>query len=110
MSSVDRRYVVSGRRQYDRPAMLDHKCTPWGDKAASRLPPKGRDGGFDFILACTRKSRSRFKPCNGAANELMNQFAESDRVELERFRFQTDRAPAQGVSPHEAKRITQKAL
>jgi hypothetical protein len=37
----------------------------------------------------------------------MNEFAERDRVELERLRFQSDRAPAQRVSPHEAKWITQ---
>jgi hypothetical protein len=40
----------------------------------------------------------------------MNEFAERDRVKLERLWFQADRAPAQRVSPHEAKRITQKAL
>jgi hypothetical protein len=36
--------VVSGRRQYDRRAMPEYECIGHGDKAASRLPPKGDDG------------------------------------------------------------------
>ena len=44
----DRRYVVSGRRRYDRRAMQDIECIPQDDKAASRLAPKGDDGRFDL--------------------------------------------------------------
>ena len=48
---IDRRYVVSGRRHYDRRAMHDHESIWHDNKAASRLAPKGRDGGFDFFVA-----------------------------------------------------------
>ena len=48
---MDRRYVVSGRRRYDRRAMPDRECIPYGDKAASRLAPKGDDGRFDLYVA-----------------------------------------------------------
>ena len=48
---IDRRYVVSGRRQYDRRAMREHECTRHDDKAASRLAPQGVDGGFDLCVA-----------------------------------------------------------
>jgi hypothetical protein len=47
----DRRYVVSGRRQYDRRAMRDHESTRHDDKAASRLARKGDDGRFDLYVA-----------------------------------------------------------
>jgi hypothetical protein len=47
-SPIGRRYVVSGRRQYDRRAMRDHECIRNDDKAASRLAPKGDDGRFDL--------------------------------------------------------------
>src|SRR5262245_27701234 len=53
---IDRRYVVSGRRQYDRRAMRDHECIRRDDKAASRLAPKGEDGPFDFSVAVNRRS------------------------------------------------------
>ena len=33
---IDRRYLASGRRQYDRHAMRDHECIRHDDKAASR--------------------------------------------------------------------------
>src|SRR6516165_7726337 len=49
--TVDRRYVVSGRRQYGRRAMHAHECTRQDDKAASRFAPKGDDGPFDFCVA-----------------------------------------------------------
>ena len=48
---IDRRYVVSGRRQYDRHAMLVREHIRQDDKAASRLAPKGNDGRFDFCVA-----------------------------------------------------------
>src|SRR6516225_8912173 len=47
---IDRRYVVSGRRQYDRHAMRDHEWIRRDDKAASRLAPKGDDGRFDLYV------------------------------------------------------------
>jgi hypothetical protein len=50
-ASLDRRYVVLGRRQYDRYAMRDQKSTRQDNKAASRLAPKGRDGRFDLYVA-----------------------------------------------------------
>jgi hypothetical protein len=46
---IDRRYVVSGRRRYDRRATRDPECRD--DKTASRLAPKGRDGRFDLYVA-----------------------------------------------------------
>jgi hypothetical protein len=45
----DRRYVVSGRRRYDRRAI--HEFIRHYDKTASRLAPKGDDGGFHFYVA-----------------------------------------------------------
>ena len=48
---IDRRYVVSGRRQYDRRAMLDREYIPNDDKAVSRLAPEGDDGRFDLSIA-----------------------------------------------------------
>jgi ABC-type uncharacterized transport system substrate-binding protein len=45
---IDRRYVVSGRRQYDRRAMRVREYVPNDDKAASRLAPKADDGRFDL--------------------------------------------------------------
>jgi hypothetical protein len=53
---IDRRYVVSGRRRYDRRAMRGHKCIRRDDKAASRLAPKGRDGRFDFSVVMNGRS------------------------------------------------------
>src|SRR6516165_3330414 len=47
-SPIDRRYVVSGRRQYDRRATHVCEHTRHDDKAASRLAPKGGDGRFDL--------------------------------------------------------------
>jgi hypothetical protein len=32
-------------------AMRDHEYIPYDNKAASRLPPKGDDGRFDFYIA-----------------------------------------------------------
>ena len=48
---IDRRYVVLGRRQYDRQAMRVHECTRQRYKAASRLTPEGGDGRFDLCVA-----------------------------------------------------------
>ena len=48
---IDRRYVVSGRRRYDRRAMRDYESIRYDDKAASRLVPKGDDDHFDFYDA-----------------------------------------------------------
>ena len=48
---IDRRYLVSGRRQYDWRAMGERECIPRDDKAASRLAPKSDDGRFDFYVA-----------------------------------------------------------
>src|SRR5215831_40506 len=48
---IDRRYIVSGRRRYDRSAMRDQECIRHDDKAASRLTPKGGDGRFDLYVA-----------------------------------------------------------
>src|SRR6516164_3100465 len=48
---IDRRYVVPGRRRYDRRAVRTRECIRHDDKAASRLAPKGDDGRFDFSIA-----------------------------------------------------------
>jgi hypothetical protein len=48
---IDRRYVVSGRRQYDPRAMRGREGVRHDDKAALRLAPKGDDGRFDFYVA-----------------------------------------------------------
>jgi hypothetical protein len=48
---IDRRYVVSGRRRYDRRAMRGREQVRHDDKAASRLAPKGDDGCFDLCVA-----------------------------------------------------------
>src|SRR5262249_44114472 len=49
---IDRRYVVSGRRQYDRCAMRGREeYIRHDDKAASQLAPKGHDGRFDLCVA-----------------------------------------------------------
>src|SRR6516225_9933846 len=53
---IDRRYVVSGRRRYDRRAMRDHEYIRHDDKAASRLAPKGDDGRFDVYVAVNGRS------------------------------------------------------
>ena len=53
---IDRWYVVSGGRRNDRRAMRDHGCIRHDDKAASRLAPKGDDGGFDFYVAMNRRN------------------------------------------------------
>jgi hypothetical protein len=53
---IDRRYVVSGRRRYDRRAMRGHECIRIDDKPASRLVSKGRDGRFDFYVAMNGRS------------------------------------------------------
>src|SRR6516162_11330930 len=47
---MHRRYVVSGRRQYDWRAMRGHEYIRHDEKAASRLAPKGDDGRFDFSV------------------------------------------------------------
>src|SRR5262249_60669350 len=51
---IDRRYVVSGRCQYDRCAMHGHEYIRHDDKAASGLAPKSDDGRFDFYVATNR--------------------------------------------------------
>src|SRR6516165_1623811 len=43
---IDRRYLISGRRRYDRRAMRTRECIRYDDKAASRLAPEGRNGRF----------------------------------------------------------------
>jgi hypothetical protein len=48
---IDRRYVVSGRRQYDRRAIYRREYLGHDDKAAPRLAPKAYDGRFDFYIA-----------------------------------------------------------
>jgi hypothetical protein len=48
---IDRRYVVSDRRQYDRRSMPGRESIRHDDKAASRLASKGDDGRFDFCVA-----------------------------------------------------------
>src|SRR5215475_8082576 len=48
---IDCRYVVLGRRQYDRRAMRDHPCIRDGNKATSGLAPKVDDGRFDLYVA-----------------------------------------------------------
>jgi hypothetical protein len=55
---IDRRYVVPGRRQYDRRAMHADEWVRRNDKAASRLAPKGRDGRFDFYVAMNGRNDS----------------------------------------------------
>jgi hypothetical protein len=53
---MNRRYVISGGRQYDRRAMHGREPIRHDDKAASRLAPKGDDGGFDFCVAMNGRS------------------------------------------------------
>src|SRR5262245_38740281 len=48
---IYRRYVVSGRRRYDRRAMPECEPPRHDGKAASRLASKGDDGRFDFYVA-----------------------------------------------------------
>jgi hypothetical protein len=48
---MDRRYLVSGRCQYDRRAMNAREYIRDEDEAASRLVPKGDDGRFDLSFA-----------------------------------------------------------
>ena len=45
---IDRRYVVLGRRQYDRRATHPHEHIGHDDKAASRFARKGNNGRFDL--------------------------------------------------------------
>ena len=53
---IDRRYVVSARRYYERRAMHGREYVRDHDKAASRLAPKGRDGRFDFYVAMNSRN------------------------------------------------------
>src|SRR6516164_7197283 len=53
---IDRRYVVSGRRCYDRRAMQAREWVRFDDKAASRLAPQGVDGGLDLYVAAHERS------------------------------------------------------
>ena len=55
-SRIDRRYVVSGGRRYDRRAIRERKVIRDDDKAASRLAPKGDDGRFDVYVAMNGRS------------------------------------------------------
>src|SRR5262249_47882944 len=48
---IDRWYVVSGRRQYDRRAMHGREYIRHDNKAATRLAPQGDDGRFDLCVA-----------------------------------------------------------
>src|SRR5262249_2526113 len=48
---IGHRYVVSGRRQYDRHAMNVHEYVRHDDKAAEVLPPKVDDGRFNLHMA-----------------------------------------------------------
>src|SRR5262249_49161367 len=52
----NRRYVVPGRRRYDRGAMHEHEQIRHDDKAASRLTPKTDDGRFDLYVAMNRRN------------------------------------------------------
>ena len=52
---IDRRYVVSGRRQYERRTMRDRECIRHDDKAAPGLTPKGRDVRFDLCVAVNER-------------------------------------------------------
>jgi hypothetical protein len=53
---IDRRYVVSGRRQYDWRAMHPHECIRHDENAASPSAPEGYDGGFDLCVAINGRS------------------------------------------------------
>jgi hypothetical protein len=55
-SRIDRRYVVSGRRRYDRRAIQAREWVRYDDKAAARLAPQGVDGGFDLYIAAYERS------------------------------------------------------
>src|SRR6516165_9535481 len=48
---IDRRCLVSRRRQYDRRPMHGHEYIRHDDKAASRLAAKSVDGRFDLSIA-----------------------------------------------------------
>src|SRR5262249_25410783 len=54
--AIDRRYVVAGRRQYDRRAMHQRESIRYDHKSASRLTPKGDDGRFDLSFALNGRS------------------------------------------------------
>src|SRR5262249_12929679 len=53
---IDCRYVVLGRRQYDRRGMHIHEHIRYDDEAASQLTPKGDDGRFDFSVVMNGRS------------------------------------------------------
>jgi hypothetical protein len=53
---IDRRYVVSSRRQDDLRAMHGHEWTRHDHKAPFRLAPKGDDGRFDLCVAVSGRS------------------------------------------------------
>jgi hypothetical protein len=48
---IDRRYVVSGCRRYDRRAMHGRECIRGNDKATVPLAPNVPDGRFDLYIA-----------------------------------------------------------
>jgi hypothetical protein len=54
-SVIDRRYVVSGGRRYDRRAMHDGNSTRY-DEPAPRLAPKVHDARFDLCVAMNRRN------------------------------------------------------
>ena len=62
---VDRRYVVSGRRQYDRRAMRVRECIRHDDKAASRLAPRAMMA-VSMLLARRVDRRFPAPPWRGA--------------------------------------------
>jgi hypothetical protein len=53
---IDRWYVVSGRRRYDRRAMPEHESARHLDAPSSRLAPKGDNGRFDLGVAVNGRS------------------------------------------------------
>ena len=56
---IDRRYIVSGRRRFDRRAMRDQESIRDDDKAAPRLAPKSDAGRFDLYVAMNGRNDRR---------------------------------------------------
>ena len=68
------------------------------------------DSGIDLVRACASEPGLGSSLVIAPADELVHEFAKRQRIELKRFGFQANGAPAQRVTPDEAERITQKAL
>src|SRR5262249_44086008 len=63
---IDRRYLVPGRRRYDRGAMCGlEEYIRHEDKPASRLAPKGDDGRCDLRVAMYGRSNCHDLECPG---------------------------------------------